>query len=82
MAEDFVYIRLKEHGDDVQPGRVSRAAYEQQFAAKGWVIVPDAEAELIGSPATMAEMRAGTAAPASEPEPVEEAATTGRSRKG
>lgn len=66
MAEDFVYIRGKGQGDDVLPGRVSRKAYDNIWAGKGFVIVPDAEAELAGSPATMAEMAAATNAPATE----------------
>lgn len=63
MAEDFVYIRMKEHGPDVLPGRVSRQAYDDIWKGKGFVIVDDAEAELAGSPATQAEVAAGAATP-------------------
>jgi hypothetical protein len=61
MAEkEWVYIRLKGQGDDVLPGRVTRKAYDMIHAAKGFVIVDDAEAELAGSPATQAEMAEAT----------------------
>lgn len=66
MADEFVYIRTKDQGDDVLPGRVSRQAYDTIWAGKGYVIVPDSEAEMVGSPATQAEMAAASAAPATE----------------
>lgn len=78
MAEDWVYIRMKDHGKDVLPGRVSRKAYDDIWSGKGFVIVDDAEAELAGSPATQAEVQAASNAPASEPEAAESATTRKR----
>ena len=82
MADDpnseWVYVRLKEHGDDVPPGRVTRKAYEEIWKAKGHVIVDSAAAELLGSPATVMEMQGATSEPASAPEGGE--ATTTRKR--
>ena len=57
--EEFVYVRLAGQGDDVVPGRVSRAAYESIWKGKGWNLVDTEAAEMAGSPATMAEMTAG-----------------------
>lgn len=82
MADEFVYIRLKEHGDDVLPGRVTRRAYEDIYQAKGFVIVDNDEAQLMGSPATVAERQA--ALPASEQEAAaseQEAAASGTTKK-
>lgn len=76
MAEDFVYIRGKGQGDDVLPGRVSRQAFDAIWSGKGFTIVDDAEAELMGSPATVAEIAGGSSAPASEPDTGEPATTT------
>lgn len=73
MAEEFVYIRLKGHGDDVLPGRVTRKAYDNIYQGKGFVIVDDAEAELMGSPATVAEMAAA--------EPVAAASSGGKKKE-
>lgn len=81
MAEDFVYIRLSDHGNDVPPGRVSRQAFDKIWSGKGFVIVPDEEAELIGSPATQAEMRGATSEPASEAAVTGDAETTTTTRK-
>lgn len=41
--EEFVYIRLG--GDDAAPGRVTRAAFDQIWKAKGFSIVDTDEAE-------------------------------------
>lgn len=81
MAE-FVYIRLSGHGDDVMPGRVTRQAYDEIWSGKGYVIVDTAEAELMGSPATVAERRGATAEPASEPDTEAAPVTTGSRKKG
>lgn len=75
---EFVYIRLKEHGDDVPPGRVTRQAFDSIWSGKGFVIVDTQEAENLGSPATMMEMAGASNEPASTP--TGEAATTTRKR--
>jgi hypothetical protein len=56
--QEFVYVRSSGDGSDVLPGRVTRQAYDQIWKGKGFVIVPDDEAELAGSPATQAEVQA------------------------
>jgi hypothetical protein len=49
--ETFVYIRLS--GDSTsKPGLSSRAAFDQTWKAKGWVIVDDDEAAQLGVPET------------------------------
>lgn len=58
MADEFVYIRGGNQGSDVLPGRVTRKAYDAIWKGKGFVVVDNAEAELLGSPATQAEVQA------------------------
>lgn len=77
---EFVYVRMGSHDNDVPPGRVSRQAFDAIWSGKGFVIVDNEEAELLGSPATMAEIRGGTTEPASEPVTTE--ATTTTRKKG
>lgn len=76
----FVYVRLKEHGSEVPPGRVSRKAYDDIWSGKGYVIVGNEEAELLGSPATMMETQGGTSEPASVAVDTSDAGTTTRKR--
>lgn len=38
---EFVNVRLKDHGDDVTPGRVTRKSFDRKWAKKGYVIVED-----------------------------------------
>jgi hypothetical protein len=79
---EFVYVRHGDQGSDVAPGRVTRQAFDQIWSGKGFVIVSNEEAELLGSPATMMEVRGGTAEPASEPVAAEEATTTTTRKRG
>lgn len=82
MADEneFVYVRLKEHGSEVPPGRVSRLAYDGIWQGKGYVIVDNDEAEMLGSPATVMEMQGATAEPASTADDAPTTSTTTRKR--
>lgn len=82
MADEFVYIRLGDHGDDVMPGRVTRKAYDDIWSGKGYAIVDTAEAELMGSPATVAELRGATSQPATAPDTEAAPATASTKKRG
>lgn len=53
---DFVYLRMSGDTSNAPPGRATRAAYEQIWKAKGFVIVDETEAALLLSPEAQAEL--------------------------
>lgn len=59
--EEFVNIRLSEHGQDVMPGRVTRKSYDDVWKGKGWQLVSDEDAAAASSPeSSMTEPTATT----------------------
>lgn len=47
---EFVHIKLAEHGADVPPGRVTRKAFEDVWKGRGWQLVSEEDAALASSP--------------------------------